>query len=408
MNIIKDMIQTKYITKYFLLTILFTLSIKAFSQADGAKIYKQNCTACHVLGETKLIGPGLKGITEKRDKEWLKKWINNSSELIASGDADAIAIFEEYNKVAMTNFYFSDEEFEALFAYLDAPPVEEAVVATQATVVAEEKISTSTQLMIVALILLIFIFVLTSVKNSLKESLGQETESVTEAVKSNILLFLSNTFNKLFVVLFLAIIILKFVYDAMMGVGVTTNYQPEQPIAFSHKIHAGDNGIDCNYCHVSARKSKHSSIPSANVCMNCHASIVEGSIAGTTELQKIYDAVGYDPDSRTYIEGYEQKPIEWVRIHNLPDLSYFNHSQHVTVGQLECQECHGAIEEMDVVKQHSELTMGWCIECHRETEVKMEGNDYYTSMHEKMKVKYAGEKITVDKIGGLECGKCHY
>ena len=408
MNIIKDMIQTKYITKYFLLTILFTLSIKAFSQADGAKIYKQNCTACHVLGETKLIGPGLKGITEKRDKEWLKKWINNSSELIASGDADAIAIFEEYNKVAMTNFYFSDDEFEALFSYLENPPVEEVVVVAQTTVIAEEGIAISTQLMIVALILLTFIFILTSVKNSLKESLGQETETVSEAIKSNILLFLSNTFNKLFVVLFVAIIILKFVYDAMMGVGVTTNYQPEQPIAFSHKIHAGDNGIDCNYCHVSARKSKHSSIPSANVCMNCHASIVEGSIAGTTELQKIYDAVGYDPDSRTYIEGYEQKPIEWVRIHNLPDLSYFNHSQHVTVGQLECQECHGAIEEMDVVKQHSELTMGWCIECHRETEVKMEGNDYYTSMHEKMKEKYAGEKITVDKIGGLECGKCHY
>ena len=408
MNIIKDMIQTKYITKYFLLTILFTLSIKAFSQADGAKIYKQNCTACHVLGETKLIGPGLKGITEKRDKEWLKKWINNSSGLIASGDADAIAIFEEYNKVAMTNFYFSDDEFEGLFSYLENPPVEEVAVVAQTTVISEDGIAVSTQLMIVALILLTFIFILTSVKNSLKESLGQETETVSEAIKSNIILFLSNTFNKLFVVLFVAIIILKFVYDAMMGVGVTTNYQPEQPIAFSHKIHAGDNGIDCNYCHVSARKSKHSSIPSANVCMNCHASIVEGSIAGTTELQKIYDAVGYDPDSRTYIEGYEQKPIEWVRIHNLPDLSYFNHSQHVTVGQLECQECHGAIEEMDVVKQHSELTMGWCIECHRETEVKMEGNDYYTSMHEKMKVKYAGEKITVDKIGGLECGKCHY
>jgi len=172
MNIIKDMIQTKYITKYFLLTILFTLSIKAFSQADGAKIYKQNCTACHVLGETKLIGPGLKGITEKRDKEWLKKWINNSSELIASGDADAIAIFEEYNKVAMTNFYFSDDEFEALFSYLENPPVEEVAVVAQTTVIAEDGIAISTQLMIVALILLTFIFILTSVKNSLKASLG--------------------------------------------------------------------------------------------------------------------------------------------------------------------------------------------------------------------------------------------
>ena len=404
----KKMILVKTFKKYFLLTILVALSIQAFSQPDGAKIFKQNCTACHVLGETKLIGPGLKGITDKYEKVWLKKWINNSSELIASGDADAIAIFEEYNKVAMTNFYFSDEDFEALFSYLANPPVEEKEVVAASDVAVEDGMKTSTQLMIIALVLLTAIFTLTSIKNSLKESLGQQTETVTGAVQSNIKLFLSGTLNKLFLVFFISVIVLKFLYDSMMGVGVTTNYQPDQPIAFSHKIHAGENGIDCNYCHTSARKSKHSNIPSANVCMNCHASIVEGSIAGTTELQKIYDAVGYDPDSRTYIPGYEQKPIEWVRIHNLPDLAYFNHSQHVTVGQLECQECHGAIEEMDVVNQHSELTMGWCIDCHRETEVKMEGNDYYTSMHEKMKEKYSGQKITVDKIGGLECGKCHY
>lgn len=404
----KKMILIKTLKKYFLLTILVAFSTQAFSQPDGAKIFKQNCTACHVLGETKLIGPGLKGITDKYEKVWLKKWINNSSELIASGDADAIAIFEEYNKVAMTNFYFSDEDFEALFSYLANPPVEEKEVVAASDVVVEDGMKTSTQLMIIALVLLTAIFTLTSIKNSLKESLGQQTESVSGAVQSNIKLFLSGTLNKLFLVFFISVIVLKFLYDSMMGVGVTTNYQPDQPIAFSHKIHAGENGIDCNYCHTSARKSKHSNIPSANVCMNCHASIVEGSIAGTAELQKIYDAVGYDPDSRTYIPGYEQKPIEWVRIHNLPDLAYFNHSQHVTVGQLECQECHGAIEEMDVVKQHSELTMGWCIDCHRETEVKMEGNDYYTSMHEKMKEKYSGQKITVDKIGGLECGKCHY
>ena len=121
------MIRINNIKNYFLLLVVsFAFSFQALAEVDGAQIFKQNCTACHVLGETKLIGPGLKGITEKRDKEWLKKWINNSSELIASGDADAIAIFEEYNKVAMTNFYFSDEEFEALFGYLENPPVEEA------------------------------------------------------------------------------------------------------------------------------------------------------------------------------------------------------------------------------------------------------------------------------------------
>jgi len=399
------MILSKIIKHCILLAVLFTISLQTFAQPDGAQIFKQNCTSCHVIGETKLIGPGLKDITEKRDKEWLKKWINSSSELIASGDADAIAIFQEYDKVAMTDFYFSDEDFEALYSYLANPPVEEVKVTTSGEVSPiDEGMKGSTQLMLIALVLLTLVFILTSVKNSLKESLGQDTETVAESTY----LFLSKPLNKLFVGLFIAIIGLRFVYDAMMGVGVTTNYQPEQPIAFSHKIHAGDNGIDCNYCHSSARSSKTAGIPSTNVCMNCHANITSGSITGTAEIQKIYNAIGYDPETRKYIEGYEQKPIAWVRIHNLPDLTYFNHSQHVSVGKLECQECHGPIEEMDVVKQESELTMGWCIDCHRETEVKMEGNDYYTSMHEKMKKKYSGQKITVDKMGGLECGKCHY
>jgi len=391
-----------------LLTVLLSFTFQVSAQSDGAAIFKANCTACHMIGGGRLVGPDLQGITEKRTKDWLKKWINSSSELIASGDADAIAIFEEYNKVAMTNFYFSDEDSEALYAYLENPPIEEVAVLAVNEIVVEEGMKDSTKMMIFALILLLLVFILTSVKNSLKESLGQKTETVSETLITQKSLFFSKIINKLFVGFFIVIVVLKFAFDAMMGVGVTTNYQPEQPIAFSHKIHAGENSIDCNYCHTSARTSKHSAIPSANVCMNCHANIVSGPTTGTAEIQKIYDAIGYDPDSRTYIPGYEQKPIEWVRIHNLPDLAYFNHSQHVTVGQLECQDCHGAIEEMDVVKQSSPLTMGWCIECHRETEVKMEGNEYYTEMHEKMKEKYAGEKITVEKMGGLECGKCHY
>jgi hypothetical protein len=308
----------------------------------------------------------------------------------------------------MTSFYFSDEDMEALLGYLENPPVEEVKVAAVTGTAQDEGMQSSTKMMIVALVLLILVFLLTSIKNSLKESLGQETETVSEIVIAQTKTFLANNINKLFVGLFVMIVVLKFVFDTLMGIGVTTNYQPEQPIAFSHKIHAGDNGIDCNYCHSSARTSKTSGIPSANVCMNCHANITSGTTTGTAEIQKIYDAIGYDPETRTYIEGYEQQPIKWVRIHNLPDLAYFNHSQHVTVGKLECQECHGPVQEMDVVKQESLMTMGWCINCHRETAVQMEGNDYYTSMHEKMKEKYAGEKITVDKMGGLECGKCHY
>jgi len=383
-------------------------STQAFAQPDGAQIFKVNCIQCHTIGEGRLTGPDLAGVTKKRTADWLKQWINSSSDFIASGDADAIAIFNEYNKSVMTSFYFSDEDMEALLGYLENPPVKEVKVASATGEAQDEGMKSSTIMMIIALILLMLVFVLTSIKNSLKERLGQETETVPETVIAQTNAFLANNINKLFVGLFVMIVVLKFVFDTLMGVGVTTNYQPEQPIAFSHKIHAGDNEIDCNYCHSSARNSKTAGIPSANVCMNCHANITSGTNTGTTEIQKIYDAIGYDPDTRTYIEGYEQKPIKWIRIHNLPDLAYFNHSQHVTVGKIECQECHGPIQEMDVVKQESDLTMGWCVNCHKDTEVKMEGNGYYTKMHEKMKEKYAGQKITVDKMGGLECGKCHY
>ena len=399
------------ICNFRLLVIVFLLAtsnIFANDIKNGEKIFKQNCTACHMITDAKLVGPGLKGVTEKYEKEWLVKWIRNSQKLIESGDARAIKIFEEYNKSVMNSFYFDDSEFSDLLAYLADPPEAAQEVKVTDVVAENNAMSGSTQLMIFALVLLCLVFVLISLKNRLKESLGQETESVPETLFAQYRLFISNNINVIFACSVFVVILLKFTYDAMMGIGVTTNYMPSQPIEFSHKIHAGQNGIDCNYCHTSARKSKHSGIPSANLCMNCHTYINEGTLTGKAEIQKIYDAIGFDPDSRTYIEGYEQKPIEWVRIHNLPDHAYFNHSQHVVAGGLECQDCHGPVEEMDVLYQYSELTMGWCVDCHRETEVKMEGNNYYTHLHEQLKEKYKGEKITVDKMGGLECAKCHY
>ena len=396
--------------RFIVLSVFYFASIFLYADnvENGEKIYKQNCTACHLMTKARLVGPGLEGVTEKYEKEWLIKWIRNSQALIASGDERAIAIFEEYDKSVMTSFDFSDEEFSDLLAYLANPPVEEVVVSSGVQTVENQGMSNSTILMIIALVLVTVVFLLVSVKNSLKTALGQETETVSQTLINKYKLFVSNNINVLFISAVGVIVALKFVYDLLMGVGVTTNYQPAQPIAFSHEIHAGINGVDCNYCHTSARHSKHSGIPSANVCMNCHTYISEGSKYGTTEIAKIYEAVGFDPDSRQYIEGYEQKPIEWVRIHNLPDHAYFNHSQHVVAGGLECQECHGPVEEMEVLYQYSELTMGWCIECHRETEVKMEGNNYYTHLHDQLKEKYKGKPITVDMIGGIECGKCHY
>lgn len=395
------------VRRFLVLTlILFSLSLSA--QETGEQIFKTHCMSCHLMTDAKLIGPGLNGVTERRDPIWLKKWINASSDLIASGDADAIAIYEEYNKVAMPSFYFDDQIYDSLFAYLENPPIQEKQIATISDKDSYDKgISTNLILAIISGVLIVFIFLLISAKNQLKKQLNQPTETPTETLIKQGKLILAENRNVISLAFVTFVIVMKFAFDALLSIGVTTNYQPEQPIAFSHELHAGINGIDCNYCHTSARTSKHSGIPSANLCMNCHTYISEGP-SGKKEIQKIYDAVGFDAETRQYIADYEQQPIKWIRIHNLPDHAYFNHAQHVTVGGIECQECHGPVEEMEVLYQHSELTMGWCIECHRESEVKMEDNGYYSELHEQLKEKYAGQKITVDKIGGLECSKCHY
>jgi|TARA_B100000470_G_C19785294_1_gene389572 hypothetical protein len=203
----------------------------------------------------------------------------------------------------------------------------------------------------------------------------------------------------------------------MLQIGVDQGYMPIQPIHYSHKIHAGDNQIECQYCHSSAKKSKHSGIPSLNVCMNCHENIAEYNGEEdlekgytrdfyTNEIKKLYKAVGWDENSQSYTEDTE--PVKWVRIHNLPDFVYFSHAQHVTVAGVDCQKCHGPVEEMEVLYQHSPLTMGWCLNCHKETNIKVKDNEYYTKIHEELSKKYGVEELTVAQMGGLECGKCHY
>ena len=129
--------------------------------------------------------------------------------------------------------------------------------------------------------------------------------------------------------------------------------------------------------------------------MNCHNQIKTGTNTGDLEIGKIVRAFN------------ENKPIEWVRVHNLPDLAYFNHSQHTQVGGIECQTCHGPIQEMDVVYQYSPLTMGWCIDCHRETPLNTEGNGYYDKLVEIHEASSKGA-FTVSSNGGTECSKCHY
>lgn len=388
--------------------------------AVGEKLWKANCAACHKV-DAKLIGPALGQVTEKYDEEWLISWIRNNQELRESGDAQAIAIYEEYNGLAMPNYpQFSDDDIRGLLAYIDqsyaekmAPTVAEGdggAVAGGGQAAGGLDIVPVLAGLVVFLIIIVFILV--RIKNLLLVMKGVEPRSFLDQVFDLRIYLEAFAANKKLVG-FAAVIVLIFAFNGLWGflkgIGVEQNYQPTQPIAFSHEIHAGQNQVDCNYCHSSARHSKSAGVPSANVCMNCHMYIAEGqSEQGTKEIEKIYAAIGWDKDSRAYIEDYEEKPIEWVRIHNLPDLAYFNHSQHVVAGQVECQTCHGPIEEMEEVYQYSSLTMGWCINCHRETEVKMEDNPYYDKLHDQLAEQYKGEKITVEKIGGLECGKCHY
>jgi len=396
----------------FALLLITSINISFAQSADlGESLFSSNCASCHYLGDEdkKLIGPGLAGhINDKYTTEWLYSWIKNSSDLIASGDEQAIEVYEKYNKSQMTAFpQFSNEDIDNILAYIEQGPKVSVSESGSETVEANNS-GTSTEsktLMAVAFaIILLSLFVLVKVKNVLKDAKGDKKTSLIAGAFS----WLKS--HPVFIVFFIIFMILfggKVIWDGLSTVGVQQGYKPEQPIAFSHKIHAGENGVDCNYCHSGARHSKSAGVPSANVCMNCHTYINSGTETGTTEIAKIYDAIGFDVETRTYIEGYEQKPIQWVRIHNLPDLAYYNHSQHVNVAGIECQTCHGPVEEMEVVEQYSPLTMGWCINCHRETKVDTD-NPYYHDLNENWVDKYHGEDITVDKIGGLECGKCHY
>jgi hypothetical protein len=195
-----------------------------------------------------------------------------------------------------------------------------------------------------------------------------------------------------------AIFITRTIVVEALNTGRQQYYAPTQPIKFSHKIHAGDNKIDCQYCHNLAESSKSAGIPSANVCMNCHILIVEGTKSGKFEIRKISAALE------------NTIPIEWIKVHNLPDHVFFSHAQHVGAGKLDCAECHGAIETMDVVRQVNTLSMGWCLDCHRTKKVDFENNAYYTVFEEYHKKIAEGkmDSVLVKDIGGTNCMKCHY
>ncbi len=414
----------------FLLTISTSLTAQEGDPAKGKTLFNTNCASCHQL-DKKMTGPALRDVETRLadekglDREWLAQWIRNSAGMVKAGDSYANEIFNEYNGTAMTAFpQLSDQDISDILAYT-AQPKAEPVQASTSNVVNQgggnsDGISNKLILGALAILFALLAMALILVRKTLNRFAEAKGVDVAKEDKTLPLwkAFVQNQFLVLVSVIFLLLASAYFVYGYLSQIGVDQGYEPVQPIHYSHRIHAGDNGIDCKYCHSSARVSKTSGIPSLNVCMNCHKSIYEVApetqaegmneygVDYNAEIKKLYAAVGWDDAEQKYTG--ETQPVKWVRIHNLPDFAYFNHSQHVTVAGVECQTCHGPVEEMEVMYQYSPLTMGWCIDCHRTTEVKVKDNAYYTKIHEQLSKKYGVEKLTAAQMGGLECGKCHY
>jgi hypothetical protein len=331
-----------------------------------------------------------------------------------------VKLWNEYAKSPMPPFpQFTDKELDALITYISTPPPAPTNNTGGGSAAPEKDKDGPILYGVLTLILAVIALIMLQVNSNLKK-LSDDSTGVQSAEP---IPFYRNKTYIAIITLVLFVVGGYYLATGAIGLGRHKEWQPEQPIYYSHKVHAGTNQISCLYCHGSALEGKQANIPSLNVCMNCHMSISEykgdalkredgTAVDGTNEIKKIYAAVGWDASARKYTG--KEKPIEWIRIHNLPDHVYFNHSQHTKVGGVQCQTCHGEITAMDEVHQANDLSMGWCVNCHRTTKVQFnngsEGNKFY-SIYEKYhnEIK-AGtrDSVTVNDIGGLECQKCHY
>lgn len=461
----------KRICWVFSIVLLASLAVHAQPTIDeGKALFASNCASCHNKNmKDDLTGPALAGLEERwvdYPRTDLYKWIRNSQAMVSEGHPRAVELWNKWKPTLMNNFPgLTDDQIEGIILYINDAATPKVVVngtdpgATQKTGSSGNMWLFGGLAIILGLLAFALMRIIDNLGNITRVQAGQTP------VTRTLVQVLSTKGAVAFMVFALTLIFGYKTVDNATNMGRQQNYQPDQPIAFSHQIHAGVNKIDCQYCHDSARRSKHSMIPGTNTCMNCHSAIKKGTKTGTSEITKIFASIGFDPITGQYISDYNnwtdkqieelykkwigqeymsansltamndagrtvvasqwddvvkalkndsngkiQGPIEWVRVHNLPDHVYFNHAQHVSIGQVECQKCHGKVEEMEILYQYSTMGMGWCINCHRETEVKFQDNDYYKQYERYHQELAAGKRtnVTVSDIGGLECQKCHY
>lgn len=432
---------------------------------NGQALFNANCASCHLVTADVLAAPGLAGIADRwgASDELLVQWIQNPQGAAATGDGYIKSLVDRYVGTYgwMSAQAVSADDVRDIMAYVQNPP--DVAVADNSDngcinideMPVEESSDSSTLWFVILLVMFLLIAMSASgvnrgLTNAIREREGQpqlEDLSYFERLRAW-------AWNNMVFVSILGVFVVAFGvvkgYQGLMGIGVYEGYLPEQPVKFIHSVHVCENEVDCKYCHHSAYESKHAGIPSTNVCMNCHKAVKKGSRYGEVEIGKIYAAIGFDPETGTYLDGegnnghsspqdsFGGEPIKWNKVHNLPDHVYFSHQQHVVVGGLQCQNCHGDVETWSAGRIASvdhintlvdkypglielskpTLTMGWCIECHNKASIDLASSEYYEEMHDRMKDDVRGneelrriledDKITVKEMGGWECAKCHY
>lgn len=429
-----------------LILLQLSFTVNSFAQS-GADLFNANCASCH-KPDADYTGPALKGAKGRWQKAYgdtmmIYNWVKNPKGVIDGGGYAAELFNKWKNAGVMTAQPLNDAQIFLVLQYVESytPPPPSVVSADEAGS-AQEEGGAWLWWIIVGTVFLIIATAVGTVRKQLVNA-NREKEGLEPLPERTY----AQTWgawawrNKVLAGFIAFFFLMGGMVDGtymLMDIGVYENYKPEQPIKFSHKIHAGDNKINCVYCHNSAEKGRHAGIPSTNVCMNCHKAITKGTQTDTLEISKIYRAIGFNSKANAYT-GKPGDPLKWIKVHNLPDHVYFNHSQHVVVGGLECRQCHGDMEKEDVARimphdtlnkinkqiygaefhvNRATLTMGWCIECHDQAVSKGYNDDkngYYVELKKRLrknkklfKQHLEDDKVTVQELGGWECAKCHY